>query len=33
MDIDGGAAVMVIGGVMVGCVEVFVREGVRSIAS
>jgi NitT/TauT family transport system substrate-binding protein len=31
MDIDGGAAVMVIGGVMVGCVELFAREGIRSI--
>jgi hypothetical protein len=31
MDIDGGAAVMFIGGVMVGCVELFAREGIRSI--
>jgi NitT/TauT family transport system substrate-binding protein len=31
MDIDGGAAVMLIGGVMVGCVELFACEGIRSI--
>ena len=30
-DIDAGAAVMVIGGVMVGCTELFAREGIRSI--
>jgi NitT/TauT family transport system substrate-binding protein len=30
-DIDGGASVTVIGGVMVGCVELFAREGIRSI--
>ena len=31
-DIDAGAAVTVIGGVMVGCVELFAREGIRSVA-
>jgi NitT/TauT family transport system substrate-binding protein len=30
-DIDAGAAVTVIGGVMVGCVELFAREGIRSV--
>ena len=30
-DIDSGAAVTVIAGVMVGCVELFAREGIRSI--
>ena len=30
-DIDAGEAVTVIGGVMVGCVELFAREGIRSI--
>ena len=31
MDIAAGTAVMVIGGVMVGCVELFAREGIRSV--
>ena len=31
-DIDAGASVTVIGGVMVGCTELFAREGIRSIA-
>jgi len=31
LDIDAGAAVKVIGGVMVGCVELFAREEVRSV--
>jgi NitT/TauT family transport system substrate-binding protein len=31
MDIDGGAGMAVIGGVMVGCVELFASEGIRSI--
>jgi NitT/TauT family transport system substrate-binding protein len=30
-DIDAGAAVTVIGGVMVGCVELFARDGIRSV--
>ena len=30
-DIDAGEAVTVIGGVMVGCVELFAREGIRSV--
>jgi NitT/TauT family transport system substrate-binding protein len=30
-DIDTGEAVTVIGGVMVGCVELFAREGIRSV--
>ena len=30
-DIDAGAPITVIAGVMVGCVELFVREGIRSI--
>jgi NitT/TauT family transport system substrate-binding protein len=30
-DIDAGSAVTVIGGVMVGCVELFAREGIRSV--
>jgi NitT/TauT family transport system substrate-binding protein len=30
-DIDAGASVTVVGGVMVGCVELFAREGIRSI--
>src|SRR6267143_3040577 len=30
-DIDAGAAVTIIGGVMVGCVELFAREGIRSV--
>jgi NitT/TauT family transport system substrate-binding protein len=30
-DIDAGAAVTLIGGVMVGCVELFAREGIRSV--
>jgi NitT/TauT family transport system substrate-binding protein len=30
-DIDAGASVTVIGGVMVGCVELFAREGIRSV--
>ena len=32
MDIDAGTPVMVIGGVMVGCVELFAREDIRSVA-
>ena len=31
LDIDAGAAVKVIGGVMVGCVELFAREEVRGV--
>jgi NitT/TauT family transport system substrate-binding protein len=31
MDIDGGAAVTVIAGVMVGCTELFARDGIRGI--
>lgn len=30
-DIDAGASVTVVGGVMVGCVELFAREGIRSV--
>jgi NitT/TauT family transport system substrate-binding protein len=30
-DIDAGEAVTVIGGVMVGCVELFARDGIRSV--
>jgi NitT/TauT family transport system substrate-binding protein len=30
-DIDAGAAVTVIGGVMVGCTELFAREGINSV--
>ena len=31
-DIDAGAAVTVIGGVMVGCIELFAGEGIRSVS-
>jgi NitT/TauT family transport system substrate-binding protein len=31
LDLDAGVAVTVIAGVMVGCVELFAREGIRSI--
>ena len=31
-DIDAGASVNVIGGIMVGCVELFAREGIRSVS-
>ena len=30
-DIDAGASVTVIGGVMVGCVELFARQGINSV--
>src|SRR5262245_17787890 len=30
-DIDAGASVTVIGGVMVGCTELFAREGIKSV--
>jgi hypothetical protein len=30
-DIDAGEAVTIIGGVMVGCVELFARDGIRSV--